>query len=415
MAFPIKEINSFAGQNWVITPAAPTLQPAPLTPHDPMLQTLLAAIDPAVDPRPQTIPDQKWLLTLSGVALVGLKGESAADWLRQTLILQPTVIDPLRYAVARHSIPRPPGVEGYHYFLAFQVEQLAPYASISSIFNQGQSVNSGFAVDVWRPNPYDTGRDAFNHQHVDHLWTGLQVDVAVRDTDAYLYRVGYNITLLGKICFIAPETLFLANFEETLIGEPPAHVQRVGTAEIQGPPGSVTVQYSPDLSHQPMVRIKRPDAVGEVAAFRGLLLHPPGPGVYTFQASMLPRGMSGPSRDATIRFETAAGREFLRLDFVDRRVRIDQSVEFGHYNFGERCVLRVTLTIDASPTVATTADIVLFGWGAFGGTHYTIILPEKDTLSRQFGSFRISKEPSDAPASYIGRAVVFVAGYGEST
>jgi hypothetical protein len=84
--------------------------------------------------------------------MVNLQGNSEAQWLHETLILFPTVVDPMHYAIATHAIPKPPGAEGNQYDLAFQVEQGAPYASISAIFNQGQSVNSGFAVDVWRPN-----------------------------------------------------------------------------------------------------------------------------------------------------------------------------------------------------------------------------------------------------------------------
>jgi hypothetical protein len=82
------------------------------------------------------------------------------------------------------------------------VQQWAPFASISSIFNQNQSINSGFAVDVWRPQPFGSGTDAFSNQQVGNLFSGVQVDVAVRDTDAFLHRVGYNFTLLGKITFI---------------------------------------------------------------------------------------------------------------------------------------------------------------------------------------------------------------------
>ena len=36
---------------------------------------------------------------------------------------------------------------------------------------------------------------------VNYRMPGVQVDVAVRDTDAWLYRVSYNVTLLGKIVF----------------------------------------------------------------------------------------------------------------------------------------------------------------------------------------------------------------------
>jgi hypothetical protein len=85
VTFPIKVINSFAGQNWLITPAALALGEAP----------------------PPTIHAQKWLLTLSGVAIVNLEGNSVAQWLHETLILQPTVVDPMHYAIATHSIPIP--------------------------------------------------------------------------------------------------------------------------------------------------------------------------------------------------------------------------------------------------------------------------------------------------------------------
>ena len=33
------------------------------------------------------------------------------------------------------------------------------------------------------------------------LFNGIAVDVAVRDNDAWLFRVSYHITLLGKIVF----------------------------------------------------------------------------------------------------------------------------------------------------------------------------------------------------------------------
>jgi hypothetical protein len=33
----------------------------------------------------------------------------------------------------------------------------------------------------------------------DNSHGGEQVDFAVRDTDAYIFRLGYNITLLGRI------------------------------------------------------------------------------------------------------------------------------------------------------------------------------------------------------------------------
>lgn len=82
-----------------------------------------------------------------------------------------------------------------------QVEQWAPFAALSSVLNQHESINSGFAVDLWRPNPFVTKTDAFSGVPLDRLFTGIQVDVAVRDSDAWIHRVSYHITLLGKIVF----------------------------------------------------------------------------------------------------------------------------------------------------------------------------------------------------------------------
>src|SRR5215212_2714401 len=211
MAFPIRVIDTFAGQNWLITPAALARNESP----------------------PATVSAQKWLLTLSGVGIVNLKGNSEDHWLHETLLLEPTIIDPMHYAIATHGIPTPQGTEGSQYSLAFRVEQWSPYASLSSIYNRDESYYSGFAVDVWRPNPFGAGLDALSHQPVGNLYTGLQVDVAVRDTDAWLYRVGYNILLLGRIVFLTiPETVFRSNFDPTAIGQPPDAIQDVGTAIV---------------------------------------------------------------------------------------------------------------------------------------------------------------------------------------
>jgi hypothetical protein len=36
---------------------------------------------------------------------------------------------------------------------------------------------------------------------VNGIFTGIIADAAVRDSDAILYRVGYNVTLEGRIVF----------------------------------------------------------------------------------------------------------------------------------------------------------------------------------------------------------------------
>jgi hypothetical protein len=174
------EVTSFGGQNWLITPAALAVN----------------------ETRPASISAQKWLLVLSGVGIINMQGETANDWRHDSVHIVPDMKGPLDYAINRFSIPRPSGNEGTNYNPAFQVEEWSPFVGLSSIFDQNQSVNAGFAVDAWRPSPFGTGNDAFSQARIGNLFSGVIADVAVRDSDAWLYRLGYNMTLLGRIVFI---------------------------------------------------------------------------------------------------------------------------------------------------------------------------------------------------------------------
>ena len=181
----MKVISEFAGQNWLITPAALAIN----------------------ESQPATINDQKWLLTLTGVAIVNLKPTSNADWLRETLQIMPDTAAPLRFAINRYSIPVPTSSPYTDYgdlgvvYPFFQLDEWAPFASIGSIFDKNESVNAGFAVDRWAPSPFKT-YTAPGLPNIGNVFQGIRVDVAVRDIDAILYRVNYHITLLGKIRFV---------------------------------------------------------------------------------------------------------------------------------------------------------------------------------------------------------------------
>ena len=175
----MKSLTLFRGENWLITPAA------------------LAANEPP----PADIRDQKWLLALTGVVDADLQGNSTNQWLHETLSFLPPTDPALNYAIDRYSIPRP-AADGVSFTIKFSVEEWAPFASLSSIYDQDASDNAGFAVDVWRPTPFLSGPDVLTTQMVGNLFNGIDVDVAVRDTDAWIYRISYHITLLGKIVFI---------------------------------------------------------------------------------------------------------------------------------------------------------------------------------------------------------------------
>ncbi len=190
----MKYLTDFAGQNSLITPAALAVGERP----------------------PQSIRDQKWLLILSGVVLANQRGDNSGSWNYQTVSFIPDMAGPddptatsgpLNWAIARYGIPRPPGTVGQEYLVRFSLDEWSPFVSLGSVFDQGASVNAGFAVDDWRPNHFESGTDVVTNEAVNNIFTGVNADLAVNDTDAWIYRLGYNITLIGRIVFIAPPVI----------------------------------------------------------------------------------------------------------------------------------------------------------------------------------------------------------------
>jgi hypothetical protein len=366
----MKVLTDFAGQNWLITPAALAVG----------------------EPLPASIHDQKFLLVLSGVVIANFLGNSS-QWVYDTLSFLPDMAGPqnsgpLNWAIGRFSIPKPPGQS---YSIAFSLEEWAPFTSLSSIFNQGQSINSGFAVDVWRPNHFATGTDAFTHSPVGNIFTGVNVDVAVSDTDAVLYRIGYNVTLLGKIVFLTtPKTLFSSDFDPTPDGNPPSTVQAVGTARVEGPAKTVLV-VDPSFPHaNKWVQITGVGPTGaQVVSFVGLLTEVDGAGVYNFSAAIFvpTPSMSGNLDVSSISFETANEQEFMHIDFTaNNTVRIDDLVDAGSFVRDQVLLLQVTLNISATQS---TAHVVVSGGGA-ANFLYTMP-PPFHNLSLQFGAIRLWK------------------------
>jgi hypothetical protein len=185
-------LDQFAGQNWLITPAALAVGESP----------------------PRTILDQKWLLVLSGVVLANRQGNSNAAWLSETVTFIPGKSislgllpneGPLNYAINHYSIPRP-SQDPKDYTVVFSLEDFswAPFASLSAIFDQAQSINAGYAVEVWRPHHF---MNAVKYpdvtQPIHRIFTGINVDIGIRDNDAFILKLGYHITLLGRIAFAA--------------------------------------------------------------------------------------------------------------------------------------------------------------------------------------------------------------------
>ena len=377
----MKVLTDFAGQNWLITPAALAVGEAP----------------------PESIYEQRFLLVLSGVAIANLQGNSTSQWLHETLSFLPDMAGPqnsgpLNWAIGRFGIPKPSGQD---FTIAFSLEEWAPFVSLSSIFDQNQSIDAGYAVDVWRPNHFTTGTDAITHSPVGNIFTGINVDVAVRDTDAWIFRIGYNVTLLGRIVFLTiPKILFSSNFDPTPDLAPPSTVQAVGTARVEGPPNSVIVVDPPFPHTDKWVQITGlPPTSQQLASFVGVLTEVDGDGVYNFSAAIfVPTGSSV----CSISFETAVAQEFMHIDFtVANGVRIDDTVEFGSFVRDQVFLLQVTLNISAGQS---TAHVVVSGGGASGDFLYTMPTPFQ-ILSRQFGAIRLWKGFGD-PGSFDATNIV---------
>lgn len=220
----------------------------------------------------------------------------------------------------------------------------------------------------------------------------LENGAAMRGVLGGMWRVPSRVMACAVALLLGGcgETLFRSNFDVTPVNQPPATTQDVGTANVDGPPGSVIVIAPPVTPSGKWVQISRPTGPA-VAGLQGKLIKVPADGVYTFSATMF---MPAGSGVATIQFEPFLNQPsdlfaFLHLDFMpNNRVRIDDddSSEFGSFPRGQPFIVQVTLNINAT---ASKAHIVLSGTTATGEKDVTIKPGGLQAKSREFGGIRI--------------------------
>jgi hypothetical protein len=167
-------VQSYESESFFITPAALAITESP----------------------PATIADQRWIFQMNGVAVVNVQGKTNVDWFRDQLLISPNLGAALTPALGRYSIPPVTGATPW-----MQVESSIPFATLSSIFDQHEAIDMGFAVDRWQMQTRP-GTEAGTGRTLQSLLSGMIVDVAVRDSDAVLHRVSYNITVQGKMKFV---------------------------------------------------------------------------------------------------------------------------------------------------------------------------------------------------------------------
>ena len=117
-----------------------------------------------------TTADNKEVVRMTGIILVDHKGFGGSSWRRNTLELT------LKFPFNMLSNKK------------FRVEQWMPLTTINAIYNKNKSINAGWAVDAYWGPGHVTIEDTFK----------IYTNVAVRDSDGWLYRIAYDITLKGR-------------------------------------------------------------------------------------------------------------------------------------------------------------------------------------------------------------------------
>ena len=149
---------------------------------------------------PQSSTDQKWLITLGGVAVVnepgGFRGINPPSWAKGTLRLRvPNFKDALQ------QVPNLKVPDGYERHL--QVKHWTGLATLNSIADAGHSVDAGFAADNYTIQTYGVEANAeewvvdTSGKRLPDVFKSFDVDLAARDYDAVILRVGYSLTLYG--------------------------------------------------------------------------------------------------------------------------------------------------------------------------------------------------------------------------
>ena len=123
------------------------------------------------------------LIMLSGVAIIDFAGDNPGDWRRDRVILD---LD-MDFAQAIRLAPyTPPPLQQ---FVGFSIAQFVPFATVNSrlarlLPEHAVHPNDGTAVDAFFSGPGGAM---------------IQMDVAVRNTDSVIHRVGYQLSLYGSL------------------------------------------------------------------------------------------------------------------------------------------------------------------------------------------------------------------------
>jgi hypothetical protein len=124
------------------------------------------------------------LIILSGVAIIDFAGNKPADWRRDQVILDLNVDFGQAIHLAPYSPPSP-----VEQFVGFSIAQFVPFATVNArlarlLPSTVIHPNDGTAVDAFWSSPGGAM---------------IQIDVAVRNSDSVIHRLGYHLSLYGTL------------------------------------------------------------------------------------------------------------------------------------------------------------------------------------------------------------------------
>lgn len=119
------------------------------------------------------------MYVLSGVILVDMKGSTPNDWWGFA-------------ATCTIDIPELPAGSG------LRIHYHAPFASLNSIYDYNVSNNAGYSVNNFKLEAVDSVANYGVKQ------VNLVFELAARDSDAFIHRVGFNITMTGDLRPLPP-------------------------------------------------------------------------------------------------------------------------------------------------------------------------------------------------------------------
>ena len=132
------------------------------------------------------ISTDRQLLVLSGAVISNFASTHKSGWTSDPAVdIAPD--QDLLNVVTFLKLGPPPANQ----FWGFQADQYATFGGLTSVFDKNTAVNAGFAVDSFAPLilPNEAGS---------RIVGGVQLALAVQDSDATILRVGYHLMAIGQ-------------------------------------------------------------------------------------------------------------------------------------------------------------------------------------------------------------------------